>query len=221
MPTHETAFEERRIDSSGKSRREAGVNGQWEEQVKRILVVGTADTKGEELAWLAGAVSAAGVPVLTADVGTRKPTIRTDIDAAAIAACHPAGADAVLGGDDRGEAVSAMGKAFSVFVRGRDDISGVIGIGGSGGTSIVTAGMRELPYGLPKVMVSTLASSDVSAVPVYSASSSGTRVWMPFSRRITLSAASPVCVMSRICASSSSTDASSAATLAVLSFRSN
>lgn len=163
MPTHETAFEERRIDSSGKSRREAGVNGQWEEQVKRILVVGTADTKGEELAWLAGAVSAAGVPVLTADVGTRKPTIRTDIDAAAIAACHPAGADAVLGGDDRGEAVSAMGKAFSVFVRGRDDISGVIGIGGSGGTSIVTAGMRELPYGLPKVMVSTLASSDVSA----------------------------------------------------------
>lgn len=138
------------------------MRGQWEEQVKRILVVGTADTKGEELAWLAGAVSAAGVPVLTVDVGTREPTIRTDIAASEIAACHPDGARAVLGGNDRGEAVSAMGEAFAVFISGRDDIAGIVGIGGSGGTSIVTAGMRVLPYGLPKIMVSTLASSDVS-----------------------------------------------------------
>ena len=44
----------------------------------------------------------------------------------------------------------------------RDDIAGIVGIGGGGGTSIVTAGMRELPLGLPKLMVSTLASGDVA-----------------------------------------------------------
>ena len=137
--------------------------GSWEDELKRIFVVGTADTKGEELAWLAQAVSASGASVLTVDVGTKNPTIPTDIQAATIAACHPDGADAVLGGNDRGEAVTAMGLAFAHFLRGRDDIAGVVGIGGSGGTSIITAGMRGLPYGLPKIMVSTMASSDVSA----------------------------------------------------------
>ncbi|TDH38383.1 UPF0261 family protein [Pseudohoeflea suaedae] len=131
--------------------------------MKRILVVGTADTKGEELAWLAAAISASGAAVLTVDVGTKGPASTTDIGSAEIAACHPDGAEAVLGGSDRGAAVSAMGVAFARFLRGRDDIAGVIGIGGSGGTSIITAGMRELSYGLPKIMVSTMASSDVSA----------------------------------------------------------
>ena len=55
-----------------------------------------------------------------------------------------------------------MAAAFSRFIAGRDDVAGIIGIGGGGGTSIVTAGMRELPLGLPKIMVSTLASGDVS-----------------------------------------------------------
>jgi uncharacterized protein (UPF0261 family) len=55
-----------------------------------------------------------------------------------------------------------MGDAFGAFVRTRSDIAGVMGIGGGGGTSIVTAGMRALPIGVPKLMVSTLASGDVS-----------------------------------------------------------
>jgi uncharacterized protein (UPF0261 family) len=131
--------------------------------VKRIYVVGTADTKGDELAYLAKAVSAAGATVTTVDVGTRTPTFATDVDAQTVASFHPDGREAVLDGDDRGAAVSAMGTAFAAFLSVRDDIAGVIGIGGSGGTSIVTAGMRQLPYGLPKVMVSTLASSDVSS----------------------------------------------------------
>ena len=54
-----------------------------------------------------------------------------------------------------------MGEAFAAFVRTRDDIAGIVGIGGGGGTSIVTAGMRALPFGVPKLMVSTLASGDV------------------------------------------------------------
>lgn len=129
--------------------------------MKQVLVVGTADTKGAELAFLADAVACAGAPVLTVDVGTRAASIEVDIAAETVAACHPEGADAVLGGNDRGVAVAAMGSAFASFISGRDDIAGVIGIGGGGGTSIITAGMRQLPYGLPKVMVSTLASGDV------------------------------------------------------------
>ena len=81
--------------------------------------------------------------------------------AAEVAARHPRGPSAVLGRDDRGTAVAAMGEAFAAFVRGRGDIAAIVGIGGGGGTSIVTAGMRELPFGMPKLMVSTLASGDV------------------------------------------------------------
>lgn len=54
-----------------------------------------------------------------------------------------------------------MGEAFARFLPARDDVAGVVGMGGGGGTSIITAGMRRLPLGLPKVMVSTLASGDV------------------------------------------------------------
>lgn len=129
--------------------------------MNRVYVVGTADTKGDELAYLAAAVRDAGAAVLTVDVGTRSPTIDVDVSARDVAGHHPDGAAAALGTDDRGAAVAAMGEAFAVFLGGRSDIAGVIGIGGGGGTSIVTAGMRRLPYGIPKLMVSTLASGDV------------------------------------------------------------
>ncbi|APO79520.1 hypothetical protein AM571_PC01789 (plasmid) [Rhizobium etli 8C-3] len=130
--------------------------------MKNIYVVATADTKGEELDYLAACVEAAGGDVVRVDVGTRQPATAVDISAETVAACHPGGVGAVLAGDDRGRAVEAMGIAFSRFLAERQDIAGVIGIGGGGGTSIVTAGMRNLPLGLPKVMVSTLASGDVA-----------------------------------------------------------
>lgn len=130
--------------------------------MKRVYVVGTADTKGAELAYLADIVRAAGAETRVVDVGTRAATIPVDVSAADVAGHHPSGADAVLAGDDRGAAVAAMGTAFALFTASRDEIAGMVGIGGGGGTSIVTAGMRELPIGVPKVMVSTLASGDVS-----------------------------------------------------------
>jgi uncharacterized protein (UPF0261 family) len=55
-----------------------------------------------------------------------------------------------------------MGEAFARFIASRDDVGAILGIGGGGGTSIVTAGMRALPYGVPKLMVSTLASGDTA-----------------------------------------------------------
>jgi len=125
----------------------------------RIYVVGTADTKGEELAFLVTQLRSSGAMPLLVDVGTRAPTIPVDVPAAEIA-LH--GEPGLLDGNDRGVAVAGMAQAFSAFVRSRTDIDAMIGIGGGGGTSIVTAGMRELPIGLPKLMVSTLASGDVA-----------------------------------------------------------
>ncbi|KRB27331.1 MULTISPECIES: Tm-1-like ATP-binding domain-containing protein [Mesorhizobium] len=130
--------------------------------MKRIYVVGTADTKGEELAFLADAIAATGAAVSRVDVGTRASSVPVDISAKQVAGHHPDGSAAVLGGDDRGAAVAAMGTAFTRFVRSRSDIAAVIGIGGGGGTSIITSGMRALPLGLPKLMVSTLASGDTA-----------------------------------------------------------
>lgn len=130
--------------------------------MKHIYVVGTADTKGEELAYLASCIEVAGGAVVRVDVGTRAPAANADITAETVAAYHPEGANAVLNLDDRGQAVEAMGIAFSRFLAERQDIAGIIGIGGGGGTSIITAGMRQLRLGLPKIMVSTLASGDVA-----------------------------------------------------------
>lgn len=131
--------------------------------MKRVYVVGTQDTKGEELAYLKTVVAAAGARPLIVDVGTRPSTGAADIGGVEVAAFHPKGAAAITAAPDRGTAVAAMGEAFARFVAARDDIGGILGIGGGGGTSIVTAGMRELPVGLPKLMVSTLASGDTSA----------------------------------------------------------
>src|SRR5690606_27055145 len=61
---------------------------------------------------------------------------------------------------DRGSAVTGMALAFERFLLSRRDVGGVLGAGGSGGTALVTQGMRALPVGLPKVMVSTMASGD-------------------------------------------------------------
>lgn len=129
----------------------------------RAYVAGTFDTKGRELGYVAGLIEAAGVQVTTVDLGTgvRDGTTAADVAAAEVAACHPDGADAVFTGD-RGSAVTGMAEAFRRFLTGRADVGGVIGVGGSGNTALVTPAMRALPVGVPKVMVSTVASGDVA-----------------------------------------------------------
>lgn len=129
----------------------------------KVYVVGTMDTKGEELRFAADCVRRAGaVPVLV-DVGTREAGTGADVTAMEIAALHPEGAGAVLGIDDRGKAVAGMAEALSRWLVARDDIGAVLGLGGSGNTALVTQAMRELPIGTPKVMVSTVASGNVAA----------------------------------------------------------
>ncbi|MCR9138670.1 MAG: Tm-1-like ATP-binding domain-containing protein [Alphaproteobacteria bacterium] len=131
--------------------------------MNNIYLVGTADTKGEELAFLFDILSQEHTDIIRVDLGTRPPAVPMDIAAGEIASFHPEGGDIILTTEDRGEAVAAMGTAFEHFCKARQEqIGAMIGVGGGGGTSMVTAGMRQLAYGVPKVMVSTLASGDTA-----------------------------------------------------------
>ena len=129
-------------------------------------VVGTFDTKAAELQYLAGLLRAAGVRVVTVDIGTRSAPGVADIGARDVARHHPAGEGAVFDATDRGVAVIAMSEALGNLVRERlaaGQIDGMLGVGGSGGSSMVAPAMRLLPIGCPKLLVSTMAAGDVSA----------------------------------------------------------
>ena len=130
--------------------------------MKKAYVVGTADTKGPELQFVRDLLGDAGVSTVLVNVGTKGGEQYADIPAAEVAACHPDGPAAVFV-NDRGRAVIEMSRALTEFVTARDDLGGIIGLGGSGGSGIVAPAMQALPIGVPKVLVSTLASGDVSA----------------------------------------------------------
>ncbi len=130
--------------------------------MNKVYVIGTCDTKGDELDFTVACLRAAGVETLLVDVSTTAHSHEADVSAVTIAAAHPQGSTAVLGKTDRGEAVSAMAAALSIWLPQRKDIAAVLGLGGSGNTAIVTEAMRALPIGLPKLMLSTLASGNVA-----------------------------------------------------------
>lgn len=126
-----------------------------------VYVAGTCDTKAAELGYVRGIIAAEGVAALLVDLSTRASGAAADIGAAEVASHHPDGAQAVFTGD-RGRSVAAMAVAFDRFLATRRDVAGVIGLGGSGGTALVTPAMRALPVGVPKLMVSTVASGNVA-----------------------------------------------------------
>jgi uncharacterized protein (UPF0261 family) len=133
-----------------------------------VYAVSTMDTKGHELAYVADRLRAAGVAVVTVDVGTMGPPVAgPDVIRETVADCHPttAGRAVVLSRADRGEAITAMGEALTCYLCREHEagrVAGVIGIGGSGNTALITPAMRALPIGLPKIMVSTIASGNVA-----------------------------------------------------------
>jgi uncharacterized protein (UPF0261 family) len=134
---------------------------------KAVYAIATMDTKGEELAFVAKRIAEAGIAVRTVDVGTKSPpSIAADIGRETIAACHPLGAGHVLQQTERGQAVTAMGEALVEFLRREfagGAVSGTVGLGGSGGTALIAPGFRALPIGVPKLLVSTVASGQTSA----------------------------------------------------------
>jgi uncharacterized protein (UPF0261 family)/ABC-type branched-subunit amino acid transport system ATPase component len=123
-------------------------------------IAGTFDTKGRELMFMRNCLDRAGIRTITVDLSTSGKPSSANVGPAEVARHHPKGASAVFT-NDRGSAVGAMAIAFERFIASRRDVGGLISAGGSGGTTLATQAMRRLPIGVPKVMVSTVASGDV------------------------------------------------------------
>ncbi len=131
-----------------------------------IALLGTMDTKGDEHGFVAEQIRKRGHQTLVIDVGTvGEPQIRPDITRDEVAKLANIDLAAIVAKHDRGEAVAAMSiaaPAILVKLQAEGRIDGVISLGGGGGTAIATAGMRALPLGFPKLMVSTLASGNTA-----------------------------------------------------------
>lgn len=132
---------------------------------KTILLIGTFDTKGNEYAYVRDLIVGRGLGVLTMNAGvTGEPTFTPDISAVEVAEAGGGTLAELRQKADRGAALETMmtgATKLAVQLQAEGKFEGVLALGGSGGTAIATAAMRALPVGLPKVMVSTLASGDV------------------------------------------------------------
>ncbi len=130
-----------------------------------VLLIGTLDTKGYELAFVRDQLRAAGVATLVLDAGSQRPPLfPPDVRREEVFAAAGTSAQAVLQAGDRGQAIALAAKgaaALAVRLHAEGKVEGVLGLGGSAGTTIGTAAMRALPFGVPKLMVSTLASGQV------------------------------------------------------------
>ena len=131
-----------------------------------LLLIGTLDTKGAEFAYARDLIHERGHRTLVMDGGVLyDPPFTPDVGAAEVADAGGSALETLRRQADRGQALDVMIRGVCVlaerlYEQGR--IDGVLGLGGSGGTALATAAMRALPVGLPKVMVSTLASGDVA-----------------------------------------------------------
>jgi uncharacterized protein (UPF0261 family) len=129
-----------------------------------IILIGTLDTKGEEFLYLKQRLTAAGANPLVVDVGVLgAPLFTPDVTRERIAGWAGTSLEQLVRGKDRGSAVAAMARGVAAWARDRqanDPPAGLLAIGGSAGTTVASAAMRQFPVGVPKVMVSTLASGD-------------------------------------------------------------
>ncbi|HEX5899243.1 MAG TPA: Tm-1-like ATP-binding domain-containing protein, partial [Solirubrobacteraceae bacterium] len=129
-----------------------------------VVLVGTLDTKGIEYGFLRDRLREAGVDVVLVDAGVLgEPLVEPDVDREEVARAGGADHAELVRAGDRGAAVDAMGRGAAVVLArlhadGRLD--GVASVGGSGNSSIAAQAMRDLPVGVPKLIVSTVASGD-------------------------------------------------------------
>jgi uncharacterized protein (UPF0261 family) len=133
---------------------------------KTIALLGALDTKGHEYGFVKQGIEARGHKTLLIDVGVLEPPrIPPDVPRSEVARAAGVELDELVRKRDRGEAVAAMARGAQnlipkLYAEGRFD--GIMALGGGGGTSVACSAMRALPLGVPKVMVSTVAGTDVS-----------------------------------------------------------
>lgn len=133
---------------------------------KRILLIGALDTKGEEFSYVRDLIQGHGINVYVMDTGILgEPAFEPDVTAQEVAQTGGSSLEKLREEANRGKAVDTMIAGVQTLVPqmyAKGMFDGVLSLGGGAGTNIATAGMRELPVGVPKLMVSTLASSNVS-----------------------------------------------------------
>jgi uncharacterized protein (UPF0261 family) len=128
-----------------------------------VVLLGTLDTKGPEYAFLRDRVLEAGCEVILVDAGVMSDPSPGDIGPTEVAAAAGEDREALAGARDRGPAMAAMTRGATEVVRrlhAEGRLDGILGVGGSGGSSLVSAAMQALPVGVPKLIVSTMASGD-------------------------------------------------------------
>ena len=131
-----------------------------------VLLVGALDTKGVEYAFVKDLIEAAGLQTVVVDFGVMgQPAFAPDVSRGEVATAAGGDLAYLAAGTHKDEAMRTMAQGLAAVVErlyseGRFD--GIMGMGGSGGTSIATAAMRTLPVGVPKLMVSTVGGGDVS-----------------------------------------------------------
>ncbi len=129
-----------------------------------VILLGTLDTKGQEYGFVRDRLHALGVQTTLIDGGIRgEPLTTPDISRQEVARAAGTTVQALVDAGDRGAAVDAMAAGATAIVRKLVDAGeahGMLGLGGSGGSTLVTLVMRELPIGFPKLVVSTVASGD-------------------------------------------------------------
>ncbi len=134
---------------------------------KTVVIVGALDTKGKEFAFVKEIIEETGLDTLVVDFGVMgEPAFEPEVGRDKVAEAGGGDLAYLATGEHKDEAMDAMAKGLAVVVRQLYDegkLDGIIGMGGSGGTSIATTAMRTLPVGAPKVMVSTVGGGDVSA----------------------------------------------------------
>lgn len=134
---------------------------------KTILLIGAFDVKGEEYAFVRKLVEAQGCKILTMNFGSLGSTdlFPVDIDNAEVAKAGGEDINQLQKDRDRGKAMAVMGKGAAELTRKlykESRFDGVLGMGGSGGSSVISNAMRALPIGVPKVLISTVAAGDTT-----------------------------------------------------------
>ena len=149
-----------RIEDAARQKRQSGAGLQNTSGPPVVLVVGTLDTKGEELRFIRDVIVRHDLRTRLVDVSTSGKLSTCDVSAQEIALNHGRGGSTVFGAD-RGASVTAMADAFANWLRRQGNVAGIISAGGSGGASLVAPAMRALPVGVPKLIISSVASGDV------------------------------------------------------------
>ncbi len=133
--------------------------------MKTIAVAGTFDTKGKEYAFVKDLIESLGMKVYTIHLGVFEPLFKPDVSNEEVAEVAGESMEKLAADKDRAKATEVLSKGLEAILPKLYEaglFDGIISLGGSGGTALVTPGMRALPIGVPKVMVSTMASGNTA-----------------------------------------------------------